>query len=311
MFGLGCGLSFNRERFEAAFQVLQSCGGVSAGDEAIALHLFDTLPSTNQTAWELLDRDGRERVVVIALQQEAGRGQRGRQWVSAVGGLYLSVGLMPDMAVIAGNQLILSTAWGITTALRTVPPILSGVMDTIPVQLKWLNDLILNGRKLGGILTETRIQHDRIGRAVVGVGINWTNPVPPVGINLASYLQNQPTPLIESLEMLAAIVLHGLFCGYRRWQQEGIQPILPEYFDLLSHRDQSLLVGDRVGKIVGISPDGELRVQVRAENTPESTPIGTGEVEEIVLKPGTISLGYDALVPFGEPDRVYPSSYNL
>lgn len=291
--------------------MVQSCGCFATPAEAIALHLFNSLPSTNQTTWELLDQGYGEGVVVIALQQEAGRGQRGRQWVSAKGGLYLSVGLIPNAAAIAGTQLILSTACGIATALRTAPPLLSGVTDTIPVQLKWLNDLILNGHKLGGILTETRIQQNRMGRAVVGVGINWTNPVPAVGINLASYLQNQPTPLIESLEMLAAIVLHGIFSGYRRWQREGIEPILPEYFNLLSHRDRPLTIRGRVGRIIGITPDGELRVQVQAEKPPGSAPSVMGEaLEEIVLKPGTISLGYDALVSSGEPDRVYPSSYN-
>jgi len=63
----------------------------------------------------------------------------------------------------------------------------------IPVGLKWPNDLMLCGRKLGGILTETKVQQGRITKAVVGVGINW-NPVPETGINLLSFQANQPAP---------------------------------------------------------------------------------------------------------------------
>jgi len=62
--------------------------------------------------------------------------------------------------------------------------------------------------KLGGILTETKVQQGRITKAVVGVGINWANPVPETGINLLSFQANQPAP-IASLEMLAAVTLLG------------------------------------------------------------------------------------------------------
>lgn len=286
-------MEFSQQRFNAALQVVRSCDRAFSSDVfSVELHVFEAVSSTNLTAWELLSQGALPGTAVMALTQTAGRGQWGRQWVSAPGGLYLSVILTPDLAVEASAQLTLCTVWGIATALRTLPGRLSGVETQLPVQIKWLNDLVVNGRKLGGILTETRIHQGRITKAVVGVGINWSNPVPEPGVNLRSLLEVQPVPLIESLEMLAAITLHGLLSGYQRWQTLGIDPLLPEYFDLLACRDRPLQLDGGLGTIVGIAPTGELRVQVRSPEV--AAPLGNpaSSFNEMLLKPGTISLGY-------------------
>jgi BirA family biotin operon repressor/biotin-[acetyl-CoA-carboxylase] ligase len=171
------------------------------------------------------------------------------------------------------------------------------VEDCIPVQLKWPNDLVLQGRKLGGILTETRIHQGRITRAVVGVGLNWTNPVPETGIALKSLLEILETPLIESFEMLAAIAISGLFSGYRFWQKHGIETILPAYLDLLTHRDQPILVQGQPGAIVGITPAGELRVRLKSPQTTSETGFQPHPWPEVLVQPGTISLGYSQSGP--------------
>ncbi len=103
---------------------------------------------------------------------------------------------------------------------------------SLPIQLKWPNDLLLHGRKLGGILTETRLRQGQITTAVIGVGLNWTNPVPETGINLKSVLADQSAPAIHSLEMLAAIALQGLESGYQQWQSG--KNLLPDYLKLLT-----------------------------------------------------------------------------
>lgn len=286
---------FDRARFEAAWQVLRLCNPVAIPElPPGGVHLFETLASTNQTAWELFNQSASQGTVVLALEQTAGRGQWGRQWVSSTGGLYLSVLLTPNLAIEHCAQLTLCTAWGIAIALRELPGRLSGVSQLLPIQIKWLNDLVLQGRKLGGILTETRIQQGRITKAVVGVGINWTNPVPEPGIRLRSFLETQPTPLIESLEMLAAITLHGLLWGYQRWQQGELDSILQDYFALLMHRDRPLLIDGRTGTIVGIAPTGDLRVRLQSAESGSAQGVQSTLCEEVLLKPSTISLGYDS-----------------
>jgi BirA family biotin operon repressor/biotin-[acetyl-CoA-carboxylase] ligase len=165
-------------------------------------------------------------------------------------------------------------AWGIATALRD---------RGIPVLLKWPNDLLLLGRKLGGILTETRIHQGQITKAIVGVGINWNNPVPETGINLQSFFKHQQTPPITCLEMLAAITIQGILSGYQHCSPSGIEIVLPSYLELLSSRGRTIVVDGCPGVVVGVSPTGDLRVRVQS----------LAAKSEICLKPGTISLGYD------------------
>ncbi|WP_322111954.1 biotin--[acetyl-CoA-carboxylase] ligase [Aerosakkonema funiforme] len=276
-------VEFDRQQFAAALEsvrnhsVAQERSLVNLSQSQhpdISLHLFETLPSTNEKLWELLALGSGEGTTVIAIEQQAGRGQWGRQWHSSAGGLYLSVALTPNVAARQARQLTMCGAWGIATILREYD---------LPVSLKWPNDLILSGRKLGGILTETRVNRGRISKAVVGVGINLTNQVPENGINLVSFLANHPSPTL-SLETLAAITLVGLMSGYHYWQQKGIDSVLPFYQNLLTSIGRSIEVNGRSGVVVGVSVDGDLRVCLH--------PTGTAPSSEICLQPGTISLGY-------------------
>jgi BirA family biotin operon repressor/biotin-[acetyl-CoA-carboxylase] ligase len=295
-------MSFDQERLMAAYGVVRQCGEEQGHRGAFdlsedRLHVFETLESTNQVAWELMQAGimggiAGEGMVVIGLTQTAGRGQRGRQWRSPQGGLYFSVGLQPEVSADRATQLTLCTAWGLATALREIPSRLSGVANFIPVQLKWLNDLVLLGYKLGGILTETRVRGQQVTKAVVGVGINWTNPTPETGINLQSFLETQPVPLIESLEMLAAIALYGLSKGYHSWQQAGIEPILPWYLELLAHRDRPIPFQGQMGKIVGITSTGELRIQLELPENVAGKGFQDLSRPEVIVQPGTIRLGY-------------------
>jgi BirA family biotin operon repressor/biotin-[acetyl-CoA-carboxylase] ligase len=244
-----------------------------------AVEVYETLPSTNQQAWNAIAQGAKPGTVIIAEQQTSGRGQWGRQWSSPAGGLYLSVVLAPNLPVNCGYQLTLATAWGIATALGD---------RGIPVRLKWYNDLILSGRKLGGILTETKVRQEKIVHAVVGVGINWANPVPETGISLQSFLTQKSLFSINCLEMLAAVTLQGIASGYNLCSPAGINALLPSYHKLLINIGQRVTVEGRDGVVVGISDRGELRVRLYSQPSNNLTPIS-----EICLPPGTVSLGYD------------------
>ncbi|HAX77916.1 MAG TPA: biotin--[acetyl-CoA-carboxylase] ligase [Cyanobacteria bacterium UBA11372] len=261
-------MEFNRQKFIAAI-------GASPQETPLNFHIFETVASTNQTLWQLLAGDAPPRTVVIATQQTAGRGQWGRHWQSEPGGLYLSLALSPNLPSQLAAGLTLCSAWGIATALRD---------KGIPVWLKWPNDLVLSGRKLGGILTETRVHQGKIAQAVVGVGINWANWVPETGINLQSFLANNPVSPITSLEILAAVTLMGIVSGYEYWQQEGIEHLLPAYENLLTNMGQKVTVDGQAGVVVGVGASGDLRVQI--------CETGVAAPVEISVEPGTISLGY-------------------
>lgn len=274
-------MGFNQQQFKTALQDVRDTLSVRDNlpeigqPQGMSLQVFETLPSTNQTLWELVNQGAASGTVVIAQQQTAGRGQWGRQWQSTRGGLYLSLALTPNLQASNSAQLTLCSAWGIATALRSYD---------IPVFLKWPNDLLLLGRKLGGILTETRVHQGQITKAVVGVGINWSNAVPETGIALQSFCEEQlsPRPRVTSLEQLAAMVIQGIKFGYQRWSEQGIDSLLLSYLEFLDSLGRQVIVDGNPGMITGVTPSGELRICLNSAATPI----------EICLKPGTISLGY-------------------
>ncbi|MGF1487058.1 MAG: biotin--[acetyl-CoA-carboxylase] ligase [Prochloraceae cyanobacterium] len=234
----------------------------------ITLYLYDTIPSTNQKIWQLIDRGNNLPIVAIAREQTAGRGQWGRKWQSTPGGLYLSIGIATAIDPQNADRLTIATATAIAHNLREY---------NIPVLLKWPNDLILFGKKLGGIKIETRQQQETITRSVIGVGINWDNIVPEVGINLKSYSSE-----ITSLEMLAAITVAGILRGYQNYLDRGIKDILPSYLEILDSIDRKVSLKGIPGKVIGVNPNGQLRVILSS----------AGATTEILLGPGQISLGY-------------------
>lgn len=267
-------VTLNLSRLQSALQTLME---TRHGTSLPRIHYFDTLVSTNQTAWELLEQGEPAGTVVIAGQQTAGRGQWGRQWQSSQGGLFLSKTLDLKLSVTQQAQLTICSAWGIATILRD---------RGCPVQLKWPNDLILNQRKLGGILTETKISQHYITQAVIGVGINWSNVVPEIGINLQRFFADSATASsIQSLEFLAALVLLGLDLGIQQLSSATINKVLMDYTHLLTCIGKPISIADQQGVIIGISEQGNLRVGLYPQ-----TEIGFSQ--EIDLKPGTISVGY-------------------
>jgi len=209
-------------------------------NQVLPIYHFQELASTNSTAWQLFQQGKISPFVVTADQQTAGKGQWGRQWVSCQGGLYLSLLLSPKISIEQPFHLTISTSCGVTELFSAYQ---------IPVQIKWLNDLVLQGKKLGGVLTESRINNKQLKAFVIGIGINWNNPVPEMGIALKDYLYNTKidTELrlysdlnfklsdrklpkkIATINDLKYIVLTGILFGYDCYFQEGFNTILPRY----------------------------------------------------------------------------------
>ena len=265
-------MGFDRQLLETT---LDSGSGYTYSPSS--LHIFESVPSTNQTLWDLLKQGADKNSVVIATQQTSGRGQWGRQWISPTGGLYLSMGIVPKLEATDSYQLTLASAWGIAAGLRQCG---------VSVGIKWPNDLVLHGRKLGGILTETKVHNEQIIQAVVGVGINWANPVPDTGINLESWQLSQPTKPISCLEMLTNTVLLGIKSGIECLCQEGVNVLLSRYLDLLTNIGDQVYINNLLGTVVGVNLQGKLHVSF---DTDEKNDI---KRPEIYVEPGTISLGY-------------------
>jgi BirA family biotin operon repressor/biotin-[acetyl-CoA-carboxylase] ligase len=241
-------------------------------------HLVEQIDSTNRGLWTLLQKGAPSGTVLIAETQQAGRGQWGRQWQSPAGGLYLSLGLKPDIAAAQSAYLTLASAWGVATSLQNLG---------VPAQIKWPNDLVVHGKKLGGLLIETRVEGNLIRDAVIGLGINAFNPVPPTGISLQQIFQpDLPASPLNTLEGLAAVALYGLIQGYLYWQSYGDQSLLTVYQVNMTHVGQKVAVQDQLAEVVGVTASGNLRLQTQNS---EGSRLNTLEIE-----PGKLSLGYNA-----------------
>jgi BirA family transcriptional regulator, biotin operon repressor / biotin---[acetyl-CoA-carboxylase] ligase len=238
------------------------------------IEIFDEIDSTNEYLARAIEaKTATVGSIVIAKTQTAGRGQRGRKWESDLGGLYLSLCISPDLLATNIHQLTIGIAWGIAHQLR---------LCGIPIALKWPNDLMLGQRKLGGILTETRISGNRVQHAIVGVGINHTNSVGGNAANLASANNFQLNYRSFSIEMLTHSTIKGIISGYKRCTPAAIDSLLSDYLDLLNARGRSVIVNGKLGTVLGVSPQGELHVGFSTTN----------EIDEIYLQPGTFTLGY-------------------
>lgn len=273
-------MNFSLETYQQAWQKINQSEIIALQidiEQPIAMFIFDCISSTNNKLWELIDNDLKCPLGAIAFSQTAGKGQWGHSWISARGGLYLSVGLDLDLEIDRYPHLVIATAWGIATVLRHYQ---------LPVTLKWSNDLLLNQRKLGGIKIETRNSQHRLVQAVIGVGINWCNSVPEPGINLESYYQTNNIQGINSLEELTAIASYGILFGYEYYLAVGIDKLLTKYLEILTSLGQQVNFKGYPGEVVGVTTGGKLRVKLRSP----------GASTMITLSPGQISLGYNSTV---------------
>ncbi|NJK64580.1 MAG: biotin--[acetyl-CoA-carboxylase] ligase [Synechococcaceae cyanobacterium SM2_3_1] len=145
-------------------------------------------------------------------------------------------------------ELTIALAWGVIAALRS--------HLALDLQIKWPNDLVAQGQKLGGLLLQTRSFSPQVQVVVAGLGLNVNNSVPEMGINLST-LMHQPLDLTQ----VAAWVLQGLEQGYSIWQQSGLTSIQAEINSWLMYRQQ-VLPSSPWGavKIEGITASGSLQI---------------------------------------------------
>ncbi len=127
--------------------------------------VYDEVESTNSIGYDLLKQGYPSGTVVIADRQTKGKGRLGRTWISPSGkNLYMSFAIKPSITPKYATLLTLTSVVACTTALRR--------FTDIPVLIKWPNDMLVDHKKVGGILSEMKIEGEKIKAAVVGVGIN-------------------------------------------------------------------------------------------------------------------------------------------
>ena len=233
---------------------------------------YETTDSTNLRIRQAGDEGAPHGTLAVADRQTAGRGRRGRTWESPAGSsIYMSVLLRPDIAPNKASMLTLVMALSVAEGIQQCIPI---------IQIKWPNDIIVNGKKLVGILTEMSAQIDYINHVTVGVGINVNMTAFPEEIaDTATSLCLECGHAVKRAPLIAA-VMERLEENYEIFlETEDLSGLMERYSALLVNRDRDVrIIGEKEtyqAHAIGIDRTGELIVR-REDGTMEK--IYAGEV---------------------------------
>lgn len=216
--------------------------------------VFRTLPSALDAIHDLGAQGAPGGTVVLAEEQTAGRGRDGRTWRSPAGGVWLGMLLRPPLPA-AG---VLSLRIGLVLA-----DVVEAVAPGQRAELKWPNDVLVDGRKIAGILCESRWQGDTVQWLAVGIGINVANEVPLELTDRAASLRDL-NPNIRRLDVLDQLVpaLTRLTTHDARLSE----------FECAAYARRDWLRGRHIraplaGRAAGIRPDGALLIDTGAGTT--------------------------------------------
>ena len=220
---------------------------------------FDTIDSTNTKAQELAEKGYPSGTLVVADKQESGKGRRGRSWVSPSGtGIFMTLMIKPDINPNNASMLTLVAALAVAKAITSV--------TGEEAMIKWPNDIVVNGKKVCGILTEMNAQFDYINHIVVGIGINVHNESFPEEISqMASSLMIEAGGKRFHRAQIIAETMSYFEQYYDTFlKTQDLSALVREYDKLLVNRNKSVRVLDPKepfdGKAMGITPKGELIV---------------------------------------------------
>ncbi len=257
-----------------------------------AVRYFRTIDSTNDEAWRWIESGAPHRALVISDEQSAGRGRLHRHWITTSGsGLAFSLVLLsPPLDPQPLSRLTGLGALAACLAIRK--------QYSLPAQVKWPNDILLDQHKAGGVLVETRWNGADLKAVVIGIGIN----IAPQSINPgilpfdelsfpATCVEDVLRHPVDRMELLHAI-LQELYSWLPRL---GLPDFIDAWQGNLAFRDQwvELSGGDEalpphqgrnqaqamIGKLIGLNGDGSLQLMTRDGE------LVTAQVGELHLRP--------------------------
>ena len=242
------------------------------------MECFEVIGSTNTTAMQMAEEGAPHGTLVVADRQDSGKGRRGRSWVMPAGiAIAMSIVLKPE-ELLPGNapMLTLVSALAVARAIRE--------QTGLEAAIKWPNDIVIDGKKVCGMLTEMSTQIDYINHIVVGIGINVHNEQFPeelidraTSLYLASGKHFSRAVLVEAV---CENFEHYYEIFMRTQELSGLQA---EYDSWMVNKDRQVRIldpqGEYEGKALGITERGELLVE-----TPEGVrKVDSGEVSVRVI----------------------------
>lgn len=225
------------------------------------IYHYDNLSSTNDIAKEIAKKSNEEKLVVIAETQTRGKGRLRRQWISPKGGLWLSIILRPKISPKEALKLTFIMSSAVAKTIKT--------MFGLKTEVKWPNDVLVEGRKICGILTETSTKENIVEFVVVGVGIN-ANIDPK---SFPSSFQDTVTSLKHELgykirrRTLTKNLLQSFEHRYERLQKGLWSVLLQEWKSMATFLGEQVEVASfdevLVGEAWDIDEDGALIIRLK------------------------------------------------
>lgn len=223
------------------------------------IHFYEEVESTNNTAKKFAEDDAPEGTVIIAEYQTAGRTRKREEWVSPEGGIYMTMILRPEVTLLEASKLTIVTGVAIAKTLHDE--------FMIDVGIKWPNDILIENKKICGILTEAVTDYDKVKAVLVGVGIDVNineNDIPEKLNNIATTVQKETNITFNRAEIMRSFfkIFEDL---YEEYKDNNFKYIISEW------RRLSSTTGNRVkvyknGKAVkadavGITNNGALIIE--------------------------------------------------
>lgn len=224
------------------------------------VNFYETINSTNLRAKQDADNGAPEGALVVADMQTAGRGRRGRTWSSPAGlNVYFTLILKPHYAPDKASMVTLVMALAVAEGIRETCGVEAGI--------KWPNDIVVNGKKVCGILTEMSVERDFIHHVVIGVGINvGLQEFIPELADTATSLQAECERKVPKAALVANIMkaFEKYYESFR--EKADLSGLLDSYNEMLVNRGREVRVLDPKGEYSGVSRGinefGELLVEL-------------------------------------------------
>jgi len=247
-----------------ALQLVALASRLAERSVGIDWTLLDECASTNDEVMRRLAAGAQSPLVVISRRQSAGRGRLGRQWHSDdPGNLMLSFGFRPNREPAFMQPF---TVWvGLRLAARLTAE------TSVEVTAKWPNDLLVGGRKMAGILTEARLDADRMRELILGLGLNVNSMIdlwPTELREIATSLARERGHALN-INAVAAMVMQEVALAYEDYTRGGIRDELEalwERFSAINGREVTVQApeGPLRGVALGLDSSGALRLRLES-----------------------------------------------
>jgi len=237
------------------------------------IHSFNTVKSTNDIAHQLADKGAVEGTIVTAEKQTLGKGRLGRSWHSPEKmGIYVSIILRPKFPPDKAPGLSVMSALAVAETLNEYSP--------GKVQIKWPNDVLINGRKVSGVLNELSAEKNKINHVIVGIGINVKqseNDFPPNLRTTATSVRRE-TGKENSRAELLKLLLRNFENEYVRYKKNQLGKSLPKIRKLSSLLNKEVALQWGGAALSGMAVDIDQSGSLIIESNGNRVAVSSGEV---------------------------------